>query len=132
VERRLNLAVDLKLLSLPKSFFFCAGGAAEISRRWNRRNAGLYFFAPRQGRRIRARRKEVSQFEVPSRAPAGARQVGVRLPAVPPPANIHRPFRAKSKNRLSQKIWVKTGFKPLVFTLITLEFFDAILGEEAK
>ena len=108
----------LKRLSLPKSFFFRAGGAAEISRRWNRRNASRYCFAPRQGRGIRARGKEVSQFEVPSRAPAGARQVGAQLPAVPPPANFHRPFRAKSKNRLSRKIWVTTRSEIWPYTLL--------------
>src|SRR6266540_1729825 len=31
-QRRLNLAVGFNPLSLPKSFQFCAGGAAEISR----------------------------------------------------------------------------------------------------
>ena len=54
---------DLYILSLPKSFQFCAGGAADISR-W-----------------------------------------------LAPPANIHRPSRAKSSNRESRKFWVMTNFE---------------------
>jgi hypothetical protein len=107
--RRRPSGSTIRGLSLPKSLFFRAGGAAEISRRWNRRNARRYCFAPRQGRGIGAQGKEVSRFKVPSCAPAGALQVGAQLPAVPPPANIHRPFRAKRKNRLSRKIWVTTS-----------------------
>jgi len=35
--------------------------------------------------------------------------MGRAIPVVSPPANFHRPFRAKSINRQTQKVWVRTS-----------------------
>ena len=92
----------------PHLFSFAPEARREISRWWNHRKARHYCLCAPAGARDRSAVEEISLFRVPSSTPAGVRCIGARFPVVPPPANIHRPFRAKSRNRRTRKMWVMT------------------------
>ncbi len=93
----------------PHLFSFAPEARREISRWWNHRKARHYCLCAPAGARDRSAVEEISLFRVPSSTPAGVRCIGARFPVVPPPANIHCPFRAKSRNRRTRKMRVMTS-----------------------
>src|SRR6266508_5604783 len=99
-------------LSLPKSFQFCAGGAAEISR-WRQPPESPSLLPLRPGRGAGPWRDPELFRRIHSRpAPLPGREELVAWTRwLAPPANIRRPSRAKSSNRESRKFWVMTSFQ---------------------
>ncbi|MGH8731549.1 MAG: hypothetical protein ACREVF_07525 [Burkholderiales bacterium] len=66
-------------------------------------------FAPQRGAGQGAMKKRLLPKTRPAPLPGyDVTPLGYRLPVVSPPANIHRPFRAKSSHRKTQKMWVMT------------------------
>jgi hypothetical protein len=113
-----------KALSLPTSFQFCAGSAADISPWWSvaqpRANVRYCCVCAPRGARDQTSRQAPGAIATRFLRPCqGARALrccsGGCAPlhhrSAPPPANVHGPSRAKNGNRQMQKLWVKARQK---------------------
>jgi len=65
-------------------------------------------FAPRQGRGTVGRSWTIRRIHSRPAPLPGREELVAWTRWLAPPANIHRPSRAKSSNRESRKIWVMT------------------------
>jgi hypothetical protein len=95
-------------LSLPRSFQFCAGGAADISRRRQPPESPSLLPLTTAGARDRSAIQNYFVEFIHVQRPCRGAKNWSPGPVAAAPANIHRPFRAKSGNRKSRRFWVMT------------------------